>query len=139
MRAPALYTNCCLGQFYAGCVNRAGHGPRRVHNLAAAMLVQSLPCIREHPAILPEKFTSVASAALGLCRACSAVAAHPPAVLQEASKHSGDELPDFYNIVLERPRDDPKGYDVLFIDAAQKLSSGALLSAQVAGLCFAPA
>ena len=61
----------------------------------------------------------------------------PAAVLQEASKHSGDELPDFYNIVLERPRDDSKGYDVLFIDAAQKLSSGALLSDQVAELCLA--
>ena len=33
----------------------------------------------------------------------------------------GDELPDFYNIVLERPRDDPTGYDVLFIDAAAKV------------------
>ena len=29
-----------------------------------------------------------------------------------------DELPDFYNITLERPRDDPDGYDVLFVDAA---------------------
>ncbi|CAL8467814.1 g7352 [Coccomyxa elongata] len=35
-------------------------------------------------------------------------------------KTMGDELPDFYNIVLERPRDDPTGYDVLFIDAAAK-------------------
>lgn len=35
-------------------------------------------------------------------------------------KITGDELPDFYNIVLERPRDDPDGYDVLFIDAAAK-------------------
>ena len=33
----------------------------------------------------------------------------------------GDELPDFYNIVLERPRDDPTGYDVIFIDAAAKV------------------
>ena len=66
---------------------------------------------------------------------CLLCCSRPPrsAALQEANKHSGDELPDFYNIVLERPRDDPKGYDVLFIDAAQKLSSGALLSAQVAG------
>lgn len=37
-------------------------------------------------------------------------------------KITGDELPDFYNIVLERPRDDPDGYDVLFIDAAAKAS-----------------
>ncbi|GAB4817034.1 hypothetical protein N2152v2_004080 [Parachlorella kessleri] len=33
---------------------------------------------------------------------------------------TGDELPDFYNIQLERPRDDPDGYDVLNIDAASK-------------------
>ena len=41
--------------------------------------------------------------------------------LQDAVKKiTGDELPDFYNIVLERPRDDPDGYDVLFVDAAAK-------------------
>lgn len=39
-------------------------------------------------------------------------------------KTMGDELPDFYNIVLERPRDDPTGYDVLFIDAAAKVWTG---------------
>lgn len=37
-------------------------------------------------------------------------------------KTSKDELPDFYNIQLERPKDDAKGYDVLFIDAATKVS-----------------
>lgn len=37
-------------------------------------------------------------------------------------KTSKDELPDFYNILLERPRDDAKGYDVLFIDAASKVA-----------------
>ncbi len=37
----------------------------------------------------------------------------------------GDELPDFYNIVLERPRDDPTGYDVMFIDAAAKVCRAA--------------
>ena len=41
--------------------------------------------------------------------------------IQDAIKKcSRDELPDFYNIVLERPRDDPAGYDVLFVDAASK-------------------
>lgn len=41
--------------------------------------------------------------------------------IQDAiKKKTGDDLPDFYNIVLERPRDDPAGYDVLFIDAASK-------------------
>ena len=38
-------------------------------------------------------------------------------------KTMGDELPDFYNIVLERPRDDPSGYDVIFIDAAAKAAA----------------
>ena len=37
-------------------------------------------------------------------------------------KGGNDELPDFYNIVLERPRDDAAGFDVLFIDAASKVS-----------------
>ncbi len=36
-------------------------------------------------------------------------------------KGGNDELPDFYNIVLERPRDDAAGYDALFIDAASKV------------------
>ena len=43
--------------------------------------------------------------------------------IQDAIKKSSkDELPDFYNIVLERPRDDPTGYDCLFIDAASKVA-----------------
>ena len=43
-------------------------------------------------------------------------------VMQDAiKKTSKDELPDFYNIQLERPKDDDKGYDVLFIDAASKV------------------
>ena len=41
--------------------------------------------------------------------------------LQDAVKKiTGDELPDFYNIAIERPRDDPDGYDILFVDAAAK-------------------
>jgi hypothetical protein len=35
----------------------------------------------------------------------------------EKRKEEEGSLPDFYNIILERPRDDPCGYDVLFIDA----------------------
>ena len=43
--------------------------------------------------------------------------------IQDAiKKTSKDELPDFYNIQLERPKDDAKGYDVLFIDAASKVA-----------------
>ena len=50
-----------------------------------------------------------------------------PGPLQDAiKKTSKDELPDFYNIQLERPKDDDKGYDVLFIDAASKVSTEAL-------------
>lgn len=30
----------------------------------------------------------------------------------------GHDLPDFYNITLERPCDDPDGYDVLYVEAA---------------------
>lgn len=45
--------------------------------------------------------------------------------MQDAVKKiTGDELPDFYNIVLERPKDDPDGYDVLYIDAAAKVGVG---------------
>ncbi|PRW58999.1 putative histone-lysine N-methyltransferase ATXR3 isoform X1 [Chlorella sorokiniana] len=41
--------------------------------------------------------------------------------IQDAVKRiTGDELPDFYNILLERPKDDPDGYDVLCVDAAAK-------------------
>lgn len=44
--------------------------------------------------------------------------------MQDAIKKSSQrELPDFYNIMLERPKDDEGGYDVLFIDAASKVSS----------------
>ena len=41
-------------------------------------------------------------------------------IIRKASK---EELPDFYNIQLERPKDDPAGFDVLFIDAASKVSA----------------
>ncbi len=42
-----------------------------------------------------------------------------PCVAQDAIKKlTQQELPDFYNITLERPRDDPDGYDVLFVEAA---------------------
>lgn len=33
-------------------------------------------------------------------------------------KLTSEELPDFYNITLERPKDDPDGYDVLYVEAA---------------------
>eukprot|EP01134_Creolimax_fragrantissima_P005212 CFRG5212T1 len=37
-------------------------------------------------------------------------------------------LPDFYNIMLERHRDDGKGYDVLFVDPINKGTYGSRLS-----------
>jgi SET domain-containing protein len=39
--------------------------------------------------------------------------------LQDAIKRiTRRDLPDFYNIALERPKDDPDGYDIMFVDAA---------------------
>jgi hypothetical protein len=39
--------------------------------------------------------------------------------IQDAIKKiTQKDLPDFYNITLERPKDDPDGYDVMFVDAA---------------------
>lgn len=47
---------------------------------------------------------------------------HMLPTLQDAVKKvTGDELPDFYNIALERPQDDPGGYDVLYVDGASKV------------------
>ena len=42
-------------------------------------------------------------------------------------RRAGD-LPDFYNICLERPKDDPGGFDVLFVDAAPAGSFASRLS-----------
>lgn len=36
-------------------------------------------------------------------------------------KVTKDELPEFYNMTLERPKDDDKGYDCIFIEAAHKV------------------
>lgn len=37
-------------------------------------------------------------------------------------------LPDFYNILLERPRQDPRGYGLLYVDASQKANIGSSCS-----------
>ena len=37
-------------------------------------------------------------------------------------------LPDFYNILLERPRQDPEGYGILFVDASMKSNMGSTIS-----------
>jgi hypothetical protein len=45
-----------------------------------------------------------------------------PGPTQDAIKKiTSQELPDFYNITLERPKDDPAGYDVLYVEAAFKV------------------
>jgi len=38
------------------------------------------------------------------------------------------ELPEFYNMALERPKSDPRGYGLLFVDASRKASMGSNLS-----------
>jgi hypothetical protein len=61
------------------------------------------------------------------CTAVTATTTPPPFLpsgwrwfeVQDAIKKiTQKELPDFYNITLERPKDDPDGYDVMFVDAA---------------------
>ncbi|KAJ1420799.1 hypothetical protein B484DRAFT_399721, partial [Ochromonadaceae sp. CCMP2298] len=37
-------------------------------------------------------------------------------------------LPDFYNILLERPRHDPRGYGLLYVDASQRSNVGSSCS-----------
>jgi hypothetical protein len=37
-------------------------------------------------------------------------------------------LPDFYNILLERPRHDPRGYGLLYVDASMKANMGSSCS-----------
>ena len=37
-------------------------------------------------------------------------------------------LPDFYNILLERPRQDPRGYGLLYVDASQNANVGSSCS-----------
>ena len=50
-------------------------------------------------------------------------------VEQAQRKHSmKPTLPDFYNILLERPRQDPAGYGLLFVDASQKSNMGSSCS-----------
>ena len=51
-------------------------------------------------------------------------------VVEQAQKKFGlrPTLPDFYNILLERPRQDPRGYGLLFVDASQKANLGSSCS-----------
>ena len=51
-------------------------------------------------------------------------------IVEQAQKKFGlkPTLPDFYNILLERPRQDPRGYGLLFVDASQKANMGSSCS-----------
>lgn len=51
-------------------------------------------------------------------------------VVEQAQESFGlkPSLPDFYNILLERPRQDKGGYALLFVDASQKASLGSSCS-----------
>ena len=44
-------------------------------------------------------------------------------------------LPDFYNILLERPKTDPDGYNLLFVDASQRANMGSSCSHSCASNC----
>ena len=44
-------------------------------------------------------------------------------------------LPDFYNMALERPQQDPRGYGLLFVDASRKAGHGSSLSHSCAPTC----
>lgn len=66
---------------------------------------------------------ATATAAAAAAVATAVTVSSPPGwrwfEIQDAIKKiTQKELPDFYNITLERPKDDPDGYDVMFVDAA---------------------
>ena len=52
-------------------------------------------------------------------------------------KRRAGDLPDFYNICLDRPKDDPAGFDVLFVDAAPAGSFASRLSHSCSPNCQA--
>ena len=51
-------------------------------------------------------------------------------VVEQAQEKFGlkPTLPDFYNILLERPRQDPKGYGIMWVDASQRANMGSSCS-----------
>lgn len=48
--------------------------------------------------------------------------------ITQQRKNLKPELPDFYNMALERPQIDPRGYGLLFVDASRKAGHGSSLS-----------
>lgn len=55
--------------------------------------------------------------------------------LTQKRKDLKPALPDFYNMVLERPQSDPRGYGLLFVDASRKAGHGSSLSHSCAPTC----
>ena len=48
--------------------------------------------------------------------------------ITQSRKSLKPALPDFYNMALERPQSDPRGYGLLFVDASRKAGHGSSLS-----------
>ena len=48
--------------------------------------------------------------------------------LTQQRKNLKPALPDFYNMALERPQTDPRGYGLLYVDASRKAGHGSALS-----------
>jgi hypothetical protein len=50
--------------------------------------------------------------------------------IERTQQHIGlrPNLPDFYNMALERPQKDPKGYGLMIVDASRKAGHGSMLS-----------
>jgi len=55
--------------------------------------------------------------------------------ITQKRKNLKPALPDFYNMTLERPQSDPRGYGILFVDASRKAGHGSSLSHSCAPTC----
>jgi hypothetical protein len=55
--------------------------------------------------------------------------------ITQARKKLKPNLPDFYNMALERPQKDPRKYGLLFVDASRKAGHGSSLSHSCAPTC----
>lgn len=55
--------------------------------------------------------------------------------ITQARKKLKPNLPDFYNMALERPQKDPRKYGLLFVDASRKAGHGSSISHSCAPTC----
>jgi len=55
--------------------------------------------------------------------------------ITQARKQLKPNLPDFYNMALERPQKDPRKYGLLFVDASRKAGHGSSISHSCAPTC----